>query len=136
MHSSGRGVKGAYVKCIEVDLGSRGPIVVSGLQQLKDALGLPAKDITETALSLQCLGHTKSGAQGMCILRTLLPTLDSREKLASAKAALQTPPCLFRTRVHGRLYGEIYDKIYGCSKAAARYFRAKPFDQLISSSLS
>ena len=54
--------------------------------------------------------------------RTLPPTLDSREMFASATAALRTPPCLFpyagaRTDY---IYGEICDKVYGCSQAAAR----------------
>ena len=50
--------------------------------------------------------------------RTLLPTLDSREKLASATAALQTPPCLFPyASARATIHGEIYDKIYGCFRA-------------------
>ena len=43
---------GYDAECIAVEVVSRGLIVESELQQLKDALGLPAKAMTEVALSL------------------------------------------------------------------------------------
>ena len=48
----GARVRGYDAECIAVEVGSRGLIVESELQQLKDALGLPAKAMTEVALFL------------------------------------------------------------------------------------
>ena len=48
----GARARGYDAECIAVEVGSRGLIVESELQQLKDALGLPAKAMTEVALSL------------------------------------------------------------------------------------
>ena len=48
----GARVRGYDAECIAVEVGYRGLIVESELQQLKDALGLPDKAMTEVPLSL------------------------------------------------------------------------------------
>ena len=56
------------VECIAVEVGSRGLIIGAELQQLKDALSVPANAMTELALSLSraaILGSYKIWCQGM-----------------------------------------------------------------------
>ena len=48
----GARAEGYNAECIGVEVGSRGLIAESELQQLKEALGVPAKAVTELAGSL------------------------------------------------------------------------------------